>query len=122
MEDTLRQSLQNVETDVDGALERFSGDEALYESLLQAFLTDPTMEMLQDAISRQAWDDAFTAAHALKGLAGNMGFVPLFHAMGELVIYIRTAKIKDVKDSLNQSLRCYKDLVCAIRQGNPVAM
>ena len=114
MEDTLRQSLQNVETDVDGALERFSGDEALYESLLQAFLTDPTMEMLQDAISRQAWDDAFTAAHALKGLAGNMGFVPLFHAMGELVIYIRTAKIKDVKDSLNQSLqnKCFRRYLC----------
>lgn len=118
MDSQLLYGLVMCETDVDGALRRFSGNEALYTSCLGAFLEDSTMSELDAAISAEAWDDAFTAAHALKGLAGNMGFIPLFHAAGELVILIRTGKVKEVDASYEQVKRCYKDISTVVRQNS----
>jgi chemotaxis protein histidine kinase CheA len=103
------------ETDVQGALRRFSGNEDLYVSCLGMFLSDPTMEELNTAIDQQSWDEAFTAAHALKGLAGNMGFVPLMHATGQLVVLIRGGRIKDINDCMAQINSSYRDISDAIR-------
>ena len=102
------------ETDIDGALQRFSRDESLYLTLLDDFVGDTTMDELEAAVKNRMWDDAFTAAHALKGLAGNMGFVPLFHSIGELVMLIRAGKVDEVDASFKTVRRCYSDIVTAI--------
>ena len=122
MNSQLLYSLVSCETDVDGALRRFCGDEALYISCLGAFLEDRTLYALDDAIELHAWDDAFTAAHALKGLAGNMGFIPLFHSVGELVVLIRSGRISELAESYRQVRRCYDEIVAAIRIGNGAAV
>lgn len=116
MDSRLLYDLVMCETDIDGALRRFSGDESLYTSCLYAFLEDTAMKELEEAIALRAWDDAFTAAHALKGLAGNMGFVPLFHAAGELVILIRAGRLQQLGDSFAQVKRCYAQISTAVRQ------
>lgn len=116
MDALLRQSLELCETDVTGALKRFSGDEALYITCLSTFLEDPTMDMLVKAIDERSWDEAFTAAHALKGLAGNMGFVPLFHAVAELVLLIRAGRLSEIESSNKRVVFCYKDITTAIKR------
>ena len=103
------------DTDVQGALKRFSGNEELYTACLSMFLDDPTMTELRDAIQEQSWDDAFTAAHALKGLAGNMGFIPLMHSTGQLVVLIRGGRIKDISECMLQINSNYRDIIDAIR-------
>ena len=103
------------DTDVQGALKRFSGNEELYTACLGMFLDDPTMTELRDAIQEQSWDDAFTAAHALKGLAGNMGFIPLMHSTGQLVVLIRGGRIKDIGECMIQIDSNYRDIIDAIR-------
>lgn len=122
MNSQLLYSLVSCETDVDSALRRFCGDEALYVSCLSAFLEDRTIYALDDAIGLHAWDDAFTAAHALKGLAGNMGFIPLFHAVGELVVLIRSGRIGELPASYRQVRSCYDEIVAAIRASNCAAV
>ena len=104
------------ETDIPGAMRRFYGDEALYISCLDGFLYDPTLADLNTAVRNQAWDDAFTAAHALKGLAGNMGFVPLMHATGQLVVLIRGGRTREIAESMAQVNSSYRDITDAIRQ------
>lgn len=103
------------ETDLRGALERMGDDEQLYESCLEMFLNDPTTEQLNNAIKTGSWDDAFTAAHALKGLAGNMGFVPLMHSTGQLVIFIRGGRTKEINECMAQVNSNYRDITDAIR-------
>ena len=115
MDSVLLKGLQSCETDLDGVRRRFGGDEAFYVSCLSAFLSDPTVQMLSEAIATRSWDDAFTAAHALKGLAGNMGFVPLAHATGELVLTIRAGRVSDVADAFREVLNYYNDIMCVIR-------
>lgn len=111
MNEQLRDALLANETDVDGALNRLGNDEDLYISLLLAFLHDETLWNLQQAIASKNWDDAFTAAHALKGLAGNLGFTPLFHSIGELVITIRNGKMDEISSSFSKAKDCYEDIV-----------
>ncbi len=104
------------ETDVQGAMRRFYGDEELYVSCLDRFLYDSTMAELNTAVTNQAWDEAFTAAHALKGLAGNMGFVPLMHATGQLVVLIRGGRTREIGGCIAQVNSSYRDITDAIRQ------
>ena len=115
MDMELLHALTACETDVTGALRRFCGDETLYASCVAAFLEDRTMHALECAVASGDWDDAFTAAHALKGLAGNLGFVPLFHESAELVVLIRTGRIGETAGSLRKVQRCYQELLSAIR-------
>ena len=104
------------ETDVQGAIRRLGDNEKLYIACLAMFLDDPTMAQLNGAVAAQAWDDAFTAAHALKGLAGNMGFVPLMHSTGQLVIMIRGGRTKEIGDCMARVNSNYRDITDAIRE------
>ncbi|NLA77037.1 MAG: Hpt domain-containing protein [Clostridiales bacterium] len=115
MTDELFKSLEHIETDVEGALYRLSNDKAMYVMLLRAFENDDTMAQLEASIKSGDWDNAFTAAHALKGLAGNMGFTPLFHAIGELVILIRAGKIESINSSYDTVRKHYDDIAEIIR-------
>ena len=111
----LLHALTMNETDVSGTLERFGGAESLYGYCLAQFLNDPTLEDLRRALQSKEWDDAFTAAHALKGLAGNMGFVPLYHSLGELVVMIRSGRIGEIEPSFRQVEKNYRDITAGIR-------
>ena len=102
------------QTDVQGALRRLSGNESLYVSCLEKFLDDPTIRELNATIAAKDWDEAFTAAHALKGLAGNMGFVPLMHATGQLVVLIRGGRTREIDDCMAQVNSNYRDISDAI--------
>ncbi len=104
------------QTDVRGAVERCCGSEELYFSCLKEFLNDTTVSELNESISDRAWDDAFTAAHSLKGLAGNLGFVPLMHTTSQLLIVIRGGRIKEIDEFLNEVNSAYRDIVDAIKQ------
>ncbi len=111
MMDTFFEELKLGETDVDGALARLTNDKELYFKLLSAFPKDETMPQLETAVAKGNWDNAFTAAHALKGLAGNLGFVPLFHSLSELVITIRAGRLNDLSLMINRVKNDYSDIV-----------
>lgn len=74
------------------------------------------MEQLIASVDNCSWDEAFTAAHALKGLAGNLGFVPLMHATGRLVVLIRGGRTNEIKEAMEGVKSCYRDIIDAIRQ------
>lgn len=98
------------ETDINGAIHRCNESEEQYALYLVMFYDDDTMRQLSDAIAVGAWDDAFTAAHALKGLAGNLGFLPLMHSIAQLVIMIRGGRISDAKVQMAQVGSCYRGI------------
>ena len=109
-------ALRLRETDIEGALHRLGGNDALYASCLSAFLDDPTTDQLNVAIESGSWDEAFTAAHALKGVAGNMGFVPLMHSTGQLIVLIRGGRMQDIPPALEKLNSSYRDIIDAIHQ------
>lgn len=119
MDTEFRNALLNCETDIDGAMNRFYDDEELYMRCLADFLNDTTMDDLKTALAAMEWDAAFTAVHALKGLAGNMGFIPLFQVSAEMVVMIRAGRIDEAKVYFSEADRCYRRICSVIRENCP---
>ncbi|WP_294852969.1 Hpt domain-containing protein [uncultured Oscillibacter sp.] len=75
--------------DMDGAMNRLLGDEALYAMCFDLFLEDPAFATLGAALDAGDRAAAFEAAHSLKGVAGNLGLTRIYRLSGELVEPLR---------------------------------
>ena len=84
---TLRLRASGV--DMDSALARFAGDEALYEECFGMLLEDPAFSALDKALKAGNLSEAFDAAHALKGVTGNLGLTALYQAVCALMEPLR---------------------------------
>ncbi|WP_302779980.1 Hpt domain-containing protein [Intestinimonas butyriciproducens] len=87
MEAWKKEQLTAAGVDVHGALERFMGNEALLERMLQRFTGDANYAQLLAADKRDT-EEALRAAHTLKGMTGNLSMTalcPLFTRQVELL-------------------------------------
>ena len=70
--------LESCGIDYSHGLARFLGDTALYESVLEMFLNDSTMDEARAAMSAMDYQALFEAAHQLKGISGNQDMTMLY--------------------------------------------
>lgn len=101
--------------DMNGAMDRFLGDQELYGDCFRMFLEDPSFPALEHALSQQDAAAAFDAAHSLKGVAGNLGLTALYQAVCALVEPLRQGQctglsplyqaVRDEKAKLDALLR-----------------
>lgn len=80
--------------DVDGVQNRFMGNTVLYLRCLSLFSEDENFELLHTAVAQNRLQDAFEAAHALKGVAANLGLRPLLPYLEATMERLRTATNK----------------------------
>lgn len=73
-----KRKLRDAGIDVDAALERLMGNEALLERLLKKFLLDDNFAKLEAAVSAGDSEAAVLASHTLKGVCGNLAMTLLF--------------------------------------------
>lgn len=73
-------------------MERFLHSEGMYCKLLNLFFEDESLKNLEAALAASDWKGAFEAAHALKGVTGNMGLAPLYHAVCNIVEPLRAGR------------------------------
>lgn len=86
---TLLEVLKDWKCDVDGAMERFMGDEELYRTCLNAVLVDKSFAGLGAALEEGAVKEAFDHAHTLKGVLANMGLTPMYDITVRIVEPLR---------------------------------
>ena len=67
--------------DHENTMKRFVGNQGMYLKMLDVFLADSSMGTLKAALGEGDLNGAFEAAHALKGMAGNMGLSRLYEAV-----------------------------------------
>lgn len=85
----LLDALKDWGCDIDGALERFVGDEELYVTCLHSVLTDKAFFGLGEALKKGEMKEAFGYAHTLKGVLANMGLTPMFDISVRIVEPLR---------------------------------
>ena len=81
--------LKEAGNDVDGALRRFVGNEAMYIKFLKRFADDKSYGELKEAVEKNDIGNAFVAAHTLKGVAGNLGLTRLFDITSDVTEKLR---------------------------------
>lgn len=64
--------------DLTDAMERMDDDEALYKRLAFKYLNNTNYVDLVAAMEAQDYDAAYTAAHTLKGVSGNLSLAALY--------------------------------------------
>ncbi|WP_321015130.1 Hpt domain-containing protein [Eisenbergiella porci] len=83
--DNFKEIFATYGVDYDATLRRFAGNMALYLRVLGMLPNDKSLEKLGAAIDSGDLDNAFEAAHTLKGVAGNLGLTPLCEAVHTIV-------------------------------------
>lgn len=89
MNPTSKELLIRSGVQVDEALERFMGNEALLERFLRKFPDDPNLAALEAAVASGDRQGAFTAAHTLKGVCGNLSLKDLAQLYSQQVELLR---------------------------------
>lgn len=93
MNEDIKQKLIANDFDVDGAMARFLNNEALYLKCLKKFLDDPNFEKLVEAKKNGDVDEAFKAAHTMKGFLSNLGINKMYIPIEPVVEKLRQGDI-----------------------------
>lgn len=64
--------------------------EALVKRFVGKFLSDPSFRLLEDSIKAENYDEAFRAAHTLKGVSQNLSFTRLYQSSHDITEALRT--------------------------------
>jgi len=85
-------------------------NEAFYLRLVPMAVKDAGFEKLRAAVDAGDLDAAFEAAHALKGVLGNLSLTPLYEPVSAMTELLRTRKEADYASMLAEILKKREEL------------
>lgn len=115
MDNALRQNLEAAGIDVDSGLERFMGSDALYEKFLKRFCDDTTFSDLTAAVSALDCEKAFTAAHTLKGVCGNLSMTNLEQLVKQQVEFLRAGDMSPAAAMMPDITAAYEKIMQVLK-------
>ncbi len=89
------EKLQEFGVDTKEGLTRCMNMENFYFKMIQMGLSDPHFESLATSLEEGNLDEAFEAAHALKGILGNLALTPIYTPLSEITEMLRAKKEAD---------------------------
>lgn len=92
--------LRRYGADTERGLATCMGNEALYLRLVNSVPGEQRFEDLSHAILEGNLEDAFEAAHALKGVLGNLSLTPLYEKASEITELLRCGMDADYEKLL----------------------
>lgn len=92
--------------------------ERLITKFVLKFPGDPSFSQLQSTLEEKNVEEAFRAAHTLKGVAQNLGFTPLYEATATLTEVLRGGNLPEDDNMMNAVAKEYERTVAAIEQLN----
>lgn len=109
MSKELLDKLKDMGAEVEDTLERLMGDEELYLEYLKKFPMNENIIELRKAIDEGDCDRAMREVHTLKGIALNLGLLPLVDTCMDMLLDFREdkkqngmARIEDVEECFKQ--------------------
>lgn len=106
-----KEELRNINVDVDGAIERFSGKEERYIKYLKLFSEDTSFSELLDSLSEGDVSESFDKCHTLKGLVNNLGFKGMIPDINEACDILRVGSMDGVVPLLDGVTDNYNDII-----------
>ena len=89
---------------------RCMNNEAFFFKMIAMAVSNDYFETLGESLKTNNLDDAFEAAHALKGVIGNLALKPIYEPLAEMTELLRAKKeadyvsmylpIKEIRDQL----------------------
>lgn len=111
---TVKECYEQMGSDYEGVLERL-GSEAIVKRFALKFLQDPSFAQLKESLAKNDGEEAFRAAHTLKGVCLNLGFDELFEVSAELTEKLRERKTAGSEELFQKVSQKYQKTVMAIQ-------
>lgn len=116
MTDKYKQQLILTGINLENALDRFMGSEALYEKFLRKFLQDKTYRHLTESISSGDANQAFLYAHTMKGLAANLEMESLLEVLTPMTEQLRNGNMENISEKEEVLKGRYAELCNLIKE------
>lgn len=111
----LKECYEAFNGDYDGVLGRMRS-EALVRKFVLKFADDPNFNALQIALDGRNREDAFRAAHTIKGVCQNLGFTELQKSSELLTSVLRVNLTDDCFAMMNQVAEDYRKIIKAVEE------
>ena len=105
------EKLRQFGANADEGLQRCMNNEAFYLKMVSRFLEDKSFDKLKAEIDNGNLEEAFKAAHALKGVLGNLAITPLYEIIFEMTELLRNQTKCDYSDYIKKYDEKYLQLV-----------
>ena len=96
------EQLESFGVNTKEGLERCLNDEGFYLGLIPSALDRSAYDGLEKAIINHDLANAFEAAHALKGVLGNLALTPIYEPLSELTELLRARSDADYESLLKK--------------------
>ena len=106
-----KETLISANIDYENGINRFAGNEALYEKYLLKFKDDPHFEGAKVAFAEGDYEKLLKEAHALKGVAGTLGIVSVYQASADIVSAIRAKEVDKVAQLYQTFVSSYEYII-----------
>ncbi len=118
MSELLKQKLKENGADVEGTLHRFMNNDALFLKFILKF-KDQNYAILKKHLDEKNYEEAFKAAHTLKGVSANLGLNPIFDRASAVTELLRgkdasevdAAKVEEEKNALEAAYKLFIQII-----------
>jgi HPt (histidine-containing phosphotransfer) domain-containing protein len=110
---TLKECYESFNGDYDNTLKRLMNEVTLKKFLLK-FQNDKSYDSLLKAIEGKNYEEAFRAAHTLKGVAQTLGITPLIQSSTEITEALRHNELDNLSCLLSNVTKDYNKTIAAI--------
>ena len=112
---SMREAYEKIGANYDDACARLMGEGMLARFALK-FLDDESMDKLEAAMAAGDAEEAFMAAHTLKGVSQNLGFDNLYEPAVVVTEALRGADVDGARDGMHALQQQYAATMSALRE------
>lgn len=116
MDDNTRAMLEDCGVNIKVTMERFMGKEELLFKFLKKFTSDESYSGLIKAMEEKDFENAFSQAHTLKGVAANLGLGNLTESASALTEKLRAKDYTDYEGMVEKIKTDYADAMDMIKR------
>ena len=111
---TLKECYEKMEANYEEVIGRLRS-ERLVQKFALKFLDDPSYRLLITSMEEKNYEEAFRAAHTIKGVCQNLDFTTLYHSSAQLCEALRNGFQPEAPALAKQVDADYAQTVSAIR-------
>ena len=108
------EKMRDLGIDPTDGLTRCMNNEVFFFKMISMAVANDYFDTLGPALEKNDLESAFEAAHAIKGLASNLGFGKLYEASYELTEKLRAKDYEDIEGFLSRTEEAQKEVLEAI--------
>ena len=113
---TIKECYEAIGGDYEAVYQRMMKKDSLIMKFTKKFLNDTSYKSLKDNLSGGNIEEAFRAAHTLKGVAQNLAFEKLYKPSSDLAEILRAGSTEGAGELMEIITKEYKKTIAAISE------